>query len=184
MNKTMIRIFTIADYEEEEIWLREQHINGWKLKKMVPPCFYIFESCEPEDVIYRLDYRNSRQTEEYMQMLKDFGWEYFAQCFGWLYFRKPAVMAESKQDGELFSDNESRVDLISHIVKTRMIPLAVIFLCCVIPNFLGAVFEENPDGFRTFFGIFFGIMFVIYVFLIVHCGVKLKKNRDKYQSRY
>ena len=23
--KTMIRFFTIADYEEEEIWLREQH---------------------------------------------------------------------------------------------------------------------------------------------------------------
>ena len=26
--KTMIRFFTIADYEEEEIWLREQHKKG------------------------------------------------------------------------------------------------------------------------------------------------------------
>ena len=25
--KTMIRFFTIADYEEEEIWLHEQHKN-------------------------------------------------------------------------------------------------------------------------------------------------------------
>ena len=30
--KTMIRFFTIADYEEEEIWLHEQHKNGWKLQ--------------------------------------------------------------------------------------------------------------------------------------------------------
>lgn len=26
--KAMIRFFTIADYEEEEIWLHEQHKNG------------------------------------------------------------------------------------------------------------------------------------------------------------
>ena len=29
--KTMIHFFTIADYEEEEIWLRGQHGSGWKM---------------------------------------------------------------------------------------------------------------------------------------------------------
>lgn len=29
--KTWIRFFTIADYEEEESWLRNQHQKGWKL---------------------------------------------------------------------------------------------------------------------------------------------------------
>lgn len=28
--KTLIRFFTIADYEDEEIWLRQQHNCGWK----------------------------------------------------------------------------------------------------------------------------------------------------------
>ena len=41
--KTVIRFFTIADYEDEEIWLHNQHMSGWKLVKMIPPCFYIFE---------------------------------------------------------------------------------------------------------------------------------------------
>lgn len=41
--KTLIRFFTIADYEEEEIWLHNQHKNGWKLEKIIFPCFYIFE---------------------------------------------------------------------------------------------------------------------------------------------
>ncbi|MBR2577469.1 MAG: DUF2812 domain-containing protein, partial [Erysipelotrichaceae bacterium] len=53
MNKTMFRFFTIADYEEEENWLREEHLNGWKMVKAIPPCAYVFEPCEKEDVIYR-----------------------------------------------------------------------------------------------------------------------------------
>lgn len=46
MNETKlkIRFFTIADYIEEEIWLRKMHNEGWKLVKMVPPCFYKFEN--------------------------------------------------------------------------------------------------------------------------------------------
>ena len=56
--KTVIRFFTIADYEDEEIWLHNQHMSGWKLVKMIPPCFYIFEKCTPAEVAYRLDYKN------------------------------------------------------------------------------------------------------------------------------
>ena len=43
--KTAVRFFTIADYEDEEVWLHNQHKNGWKLLRMIPPCFYIFEKC-------------------------------------------------------------------------------------------------------------------------------------------
>ena len=180
MRKTMIRFFTIADYEEEEKWLRKQHQNGLKIVELIPPCIFVFEECEPEDVIYRLDYKNSEQTEEYMQMLKDFGWEYFGHSVGWLYFRKPAKAVESEQDGELFSDNASRVDLVSHVVKTRLIPLAVIFLCCVLPGFIRAIAGEFTGGIGMVFSAFFGIMFVVYVFLIVYCGTKLRKIRAKY----
>ena len=181
MRKTLIHIFTIADYEEEEMWLREQHRSGWKIVKMTPPCFYTFESCEPEDVIYRLDYKNSGQTYDYMRMAEDFGWEYFAQCMGWLYFRKPAASAETEEDGELFSDNASRVELVSHVVKTRLLPLCIIFLCCVIPNLVRAFSPENGGGLNLFLGVFFGIMFVIYVYLITYCGIKLRMLRRKYE---
>lgn len=181
MRKTFIRFFSIADYEDEEIWLRKQHQSGWRMVSMTPPCFYVFESCEPQDVIYRLDYKNAQQTEEYMQMANDFGWEYFAQCFGWLYFRKPADTVESEGEDELFSDNASRVDMVGHIVRTRFVPIALIFLCCVIPNLVNAI-NGKMSGFSGFFGGFFGVMFFIYVYLIVYCGIKLKKISDKYQS--
>ena len=40
--KTFTRIFTIADYEEEENWLREQSRKGLHLQKMIQPFLYIF----------------------------------------------------------------------------------------------------------------------------------------------
>ena len=183
MRKTEIHFFTIADYEEEEIWLREHHKNGWKLAKAIAPCFYVFDSCEPEDVIYRLDFKNSKQTEEYLQMLKDFGWEYFEQLLGWLYFRKPAEAVDSQADGELFSDNASKADMVGHIVKKRMLPLLVVFLCCEIPNFVRFFSREPVGGVWSFFTRFFSAMFVMYVFLLVYCGIKLKRIRDRYKNQ-
>jgi len=180
MSKTFVRFFTIADYEEEEVWLRKQHQKGWKVRKMIPPCFYVFDECEPEDVIYRLDYKDSKDNEDYIPMLNDFGWEYVMKYGGWLYFRKSADMAESEQDGELFSDDASRVELVQHVVKRHLIPFAFVFLCCVIPNFIQVVDGGYIGGLRVFFGIFWSVMFVLYVFLIVYCGTKLRKIRAKY----
>ena len=181
MRKTFFRYYTIADYEDEEIWLREQHRTGWKLVSMTPPGFYVFESCMPEDVIYRLDYKNSEQSEEYLQMMQDFGWEYFEHCFGWLYFRKPAAEVNSEEEGELFSDPESRVDMVNRIVQTRMLPIAVIFLCCVLPNLIQAI-NGNLSVYSGFFGGFFGVMFVLYMYIIIHSGIKLKQIRDRYRK--
>ncbi len=181
MRKTKIRFFTIADYEDEELWLRKQHQNGWKLVKMTPPCFYTFEECEPEDVVYRLDFKNGEQTEEYLQMLTDFGWEYFFHLFGWLYFRKPASAAKTEGEEELFSDNASRVEMAEHVTRTRLIPLMVIFLCCVIPNLINAM-NGVMGRLSTFFGFFFGVMFGIYLFMIIYSGIKLNRIRAKYKD--
>ena len=181
MRKTIVRFFTVADYEEEEIWLREQHKNGWKLAGLTPPCFYHFESCEPQDVIYRLAFQNSEQTDEYMQMLKDFGWEYFDHCLGWLYFRKPAESAESEADGELFSDNASRDDMAGHVLRTRLLPILLIFFCCVLPNLINAI-RGKTSSFSGVFGAFYSVAFVIYVYLILHVSIKLKKIRDRYKN--
>ncbi len=180
MRKTVFRFFTIADYEDEERWLREQHQSGWKMVSMTPPGFFTFESCQPQDVIYRLDYKNTEQTEEYTQLARDFGWECFDQYLGWLYFRKPAEAEGTAETDELFSDNASRVEMAGHIVRTRLLPLTLIFFCCLLPGLVNAI-EGRMSAFRGFFGLFFGIMFVLYVYIIVHSGIKLKMIRDRYR---
>ena len=147
--KTVIRFFTIADYEAEEVWLHNQHKNGWKLSRMIPPCFYIFEKCTPENMAYRLDYKNNAETSNYFQIFRDY-----------------------------FSDNESRIDMINRVVKTRLLPILVIFLCCVLPNFFRSI--ETSDPLTAVFTIFFAVMTLSYLYLLIYCGLKLRKLRKKY----
>ena len=49
---------------------------------------------------------------------------------------------ENEAEGELFSDDESRLALVKKVIFTRMLPLLVIFLCCVLPNFVRAIDGE------------------------------------------
>jgi hypothetical protein len=175
--KLKIRLFTIADYAEEEQWLRAQHQKGWKFKKMTPPCFYTFEQCQPEDVIYRLDFKDAAQ--EYMQMCADFGWEYAGNCVGWLYFRKPVSQMDTEQEGELFSDNESKVDMVQQVIKRRMLPIFVIFLCCVLPQLSRTL---NGDGGGIGFLIFWLVMLALYLYILLHCGLKLMRLKRKYKD--
>lgn len=178
--KTEIRFFTIADYEEEEKWLHDQHKNGWKMVKMIPPCFFIFEKCEPAEVTYRLDYKNNSETSNYFQLFKDYGWEYIGHCVGWLYFRKSSSEMDSERDGEIFSDNESRVDMIDHVIKTRLLPIMIIFLCCILPNLMNSI--ETYGSFTTGFTVFFSVMTLLYIYMIVYCSLKLRKLREKYRT--
>lgn len=180
MRKTFIRFFTIADYEEEEAWLREQHQSGWRLVGLTPPCFYVFEACEPQDVVYRLDFKNAKPSGEYLQLARDFGWEYFMSSMGWLFFRKPTDAAMEPDEDELFSDNASRADMAASIVRTRLVPIAIIFLCCVLPNLFNAV-SGRLGAFGWIFTRLFGAIFLLDVYLIVHCGIKLKRIRDRYR---
>ncbi len=179
--KTMIRYFTIADYEDEEIFLRQQHNSGWRLVKTIVPCFYIFESCTPRDVVYRLDYKNNRESGDYLQLLQDYGWEYFNRCMGWLYFRKPVTEADTEQDGELFSDDSSRIDMVNRIVKTRMLPLLIVFFACLLPTFIHSIAEGSPSA-NAFTGGFTALV-LVYLYLFAHCGLKLRMLKKKYSER-
>lgn len=178
--KTLIRFFTISDYEEEEIWLRSQHQKGWRLVKMIVPCFFIFENCTPEDVVYRLDYKNNTENSDYFQIFRDYGWEYVTRCTGWLYFRKPVSETDMEQDTEIFSDDSSRIDMVNHIVKTRMLPLICIFFCCLFPSFVNSMEHSHP--FADIFTILISLLLIIYLFLFIHCGFKLRKLKNKYSG--
>ena len=176
--KTKIRFFTIADYEEEESWLRSQYSRGWKLVKFTVPCFFTFERCQPEDMVYRLDYKSNPQGGDYFQLFADYGWEFIGQAVGWLYFRKPACKVENQQENQIFSDNESRINMIDHIIKTRMLPTLAVFLCCLLPNLTASLKEGYPLA--NVFALLFLIVTAVYLYLLVRCGAKLQKLRRKY----
>ena len=98
--KTVFKYFTIVNHEKEEAYLRSMHKDGWKLVKVSGFCMYHFEKCEPEDVIYRLDYNREGilHKSEYTKMFEDCGWEYLQDYVGYSYFRKPAAEAEGADE--------------------------------------------------------------------------------------
>ena len=55
-------------------------------------------------MIYELDYKNGKDDSECCQMFLDFGWEPCGECFGCLYYRKPAATVTTDSDREIFSD--------------------------------------------------------------------------------
>ena len=64
------KYFTIVEHEKEQEYLREKQKAGWKFVKVTGLGTYHFEKCEPEDVIYQLDYNQDglAHKEEYVQV--------------------------------------------------------------------------------------------------------------------
>ena len=160
--KTTIRFFTILDYDKEQEYLREMHKAGWRFTRLKGAIFYQFEKCEPEDVIYQLDYNQEAQEnkDEYVQMFADCGWEYLQDACGYSYFRKPASETDGRE--EIFCDDESRLQMLTRIFKGRMVPLLLIFGCILMPTFLRNLQRGNP---YAIIGI--GFMLVLYLVLFV-----------------
>ena len=178
---TKIRVFTIADFKEEEVWLREMAKSGLHLLRMTPPLVYVFEKGEPKDVIYRLDFTNNDEGGDYARMLGEFGWENCGKCMGWIYWRRDAGELANEAEGELFSDDASRLDMVKKVVQTRMLPLLLIFFCCVLPNLFRAL-DGGMYGASGFFLGFFGIMTALYLWLFIHCGGKLRRMRKELEK--
>lgn len=175
--KTCIRFYTIADYEAEERWLREMYRKGWRPYRFIVPCFYTFSSTEPKDMAFKLEFNEApmESEPEYQSLLRDYGWEYLFSCMDWRYCCKPADSGED--ENELFTDDASKLKMISRIAKRRFIPLTVLFLCCVIPNACQALFGSGLGWGWT---VFWLLMLGIYVYLLLRCGLGLRKLRKKY----
>ena len=93
------------------------------------------------------------------------------------FFRKSVSEMGSEQEGEIFSDEASKVDMIDHIVKTRMLPLLIIFFACVIPQFFMAL-DRGVSGWL----IFWVMMLALYLYLFIHCGGKLRRLKEKFKN--
>lgn len=179
--KTLFRFFTLFEYEEEEAFLETQHKNGWKVTGYKLPGFYKFEKCEPEEVTYRIDFTNENgaNNSDYRQMFADNGWEFLWSVNGFSIFRKEGTSA-SENNNEIFTDNESKLQMLQKIHQRRLLPLITIFLCAVVPNFLRAINGDfHNSAINLFFSIFFSVMFVFYTYVFVRSIVKIKELKKK-----
>ena len=179
--KREFHYFTLTDYEKEEQYLRRMHNQGWKLVQVRLPGFYYFEKCTPADVVYRLDFNpdSNAGKGEYIQLFADYGWEYMQDLNNYSYFRKP--YQEGEMNSEIFSDDESRLEMLKKIFRFRMLPILAVFLLCLLPNFLNLF---NLAGFRDPWDIALWVLYIVlfacYICLFVHMGVGFRRLKRKY----
>lgn len=140
--KVVYRIATIADYDREALYLGEMHAQGWKLKEvsysnLVVAVKYTFEKCQPEQVVYQLDFYPMKKSERasYLQLFKDCGWEHITGFNGFSYFRKPYSQIESDAEFEIYNDAAGKLAVVKRILTMRMLPILLLF-STLLPVFL------------------------------------------------
>ena len=140
--KVVYRIATIADYDREALYLGEMHAQGWKLKEvsysnLVVAVKYTFEKCQPEQVVYQLDFYPMKKSERasYLQLFKDCGWEHITGFNGFSYFRKPYSQIESDVEFEIYNDAAGKLAVVKRILTMRMLPILLLF-STLLPVFL------------------------------------------------
>lgn len=172
-SKIRFKYFTIPEWEKEQDYLRQQHNNGWKFTKVSFPGIYHFEACEPEDVIYQLDYNveGRIQKEAYIQMFHDCGWEYMQDFVGYSYFRKPVSLMNGEEG--IFCDRTSRLDMMKRVFKGRMIPLLILFFLVILPN-IYIQSHINTEFSHILSGVFI-VLLLVYVILFLKFGYQFQK---------
>ncbi len=166
--KVVYRIFTIADYEREALYLRKMHAKGWKLRKVSYSILlfavkYTFEKCQPEQVSYQLDFYPMKKSDRasYLQLFKDCGWEHITDFNGFSYFRKLHSEIESNAEFEIYNDAAGKLAMVKRILTRRMLPILLLFLA-LLP-----VFSKFVSGGSSFSWVVFLIFIIDWVLLIV-----------------
>lgn len=171
--KKEFKFFTIFEHQKEEIYLRQQHNSGWRLIKVNCLGVYHFEKCQPEDVIYQLDYNQQAATSkgEYIRMFSDCGWDYIQDYAGYSYFCKPAAAMNGYE--EIFSDDNSRLAMMERVYKGRLLPLLIIFSIVLLPMFIMSL----ADG-QYAMSVFYGIMIVLYLAMFGYCAFRYYQQKS------
>lgn len=177
------KFFTIADYEKEEAYLSQMSKKGYQLKAVQFPGIYTFEKADAEPYAYRLYLRDAKKEDfdSYIQLFTDSGWEYVTEFATFSYFKKPL----SDSNTELFSDNQSRLDMVKAIFYSRMLPILVIFTVIIVPN-TNLLFQRvhfGGSGVINVLSLFLLALYLLYVIIIIYCGFGLYRLSKRYTKQ-
>lgn len=174
--KSKFKFYTIFQYRQEEDYLAAMHEKGWKLTKVSFPGLYHFDKCEPARVSYRLDYNQEgvQNKAEYVQMFSDCGWDYLCDFAGYSYFRKESDLEGERE--EIFCDDASRLDMMKRVFAGRILPLAGIFLCVILPQlYMNTVGYGRSSIVQDAFSITFLGLAVLYLALFASMAFQFYK---------
>lgn len=181
-DKKEFRTFVLPEYEEEEKYLCDMAKKGYLFEKVTLPGIYHFIKAEPTNMIYRIDFNPQKKEDRdsYLQMFKDYGWDYIQDLNEFSYFCKE----DDGSDEEIFNDNQSRIEMMERVHSRKMMPLLVFFLCCVIPQGMRMIIGGNfTDPVSIGFYVLWIVLMLVYVYLIARCTAGFSKLKKKYDLK-
>lgn len=151
-----IRYFTIADYEQEEMWLNAMSRGGWHLTN-VTGIFYTFEKGEAGEYVYKLDLPKEQMTDgevtEYYKFLEECGIEVVCNFKSWRYLRKKSNTGEfTLADNTLtkLAMLNKAYGMAGRILNILIITFATIALAASISlTFVSGDIAQFMEGFIT-----------------------------------
>ena len=172
--KKEFRFFSILEHKKEEEYLRRMHQSGWRFIRVSGFGKYLFEKCEPEDVIYQLDYhpQPKERYADYLQMFRDCGWEHIQDYAGYGYFYKRAADMNGKEG--IFNDDDSKIAMMGRVFKGRLLPLCGILCGCLLPTFVINIIHQNYHVVA-----FLGGIIGLYLGCFTACAISYYKMKMK-----
>lgn len=177
--RTEIKTFMIWNLDKEEKWLNQMESEGWHLIDIYNKDTYKFEECEPGKYVIRLELLeksiNKPESEKYIDFIEDTGATYISNRGNIVYF---TGLAEKKF--ELFSDNTSRINYYSRLIKI----LRWLVICCWLNtinpllHFLrNLIFLKMEDEFAWIFLLIAIIWLVLSMRVSVGLSKLIKKRK-------
>lgn len=114
-NKT----YHYGNFPDLEQFLSEEHAKGHRFVRYQPRLLsgdFVFEKCEPQEMVYKLDYGKIEDFDSYQTLFADCGWEYIGSRNQFHLFCKPKTGEEAE---EIFSDNKSKAEMCKKVLSTR-----------------------------------------------------------------
>ncbi|WMJ86077.1 DUF2812 domain-containing protein [Anaerocolumna sp. MB42-C2] len=167
----MLRFRLYYDKDKEEKWLNQMCGKGYALKKFFLG-LYTFEPCKAGEFIYRIDLLQNWEGDkyDYVNFLEEYGVEYVAQWYRWVFLRKKA------SDGafDLYTDPVSMILQYTRIRNFFFVGLIVELIAGLleVSTFTYGVNVINAGGSVLIF-----LLFGIFLGMVLRCNRKIKQLR-------
>ncbi len=171
---TIYKFFWAHQDVEQEQWLRAKAKEGLHLLRVPFVCGWVFRKGPPQDVVYRIDFRN--RDDGYKRLFEDAGWECAGGVAGWHYWRRKAVAGVAD---EIFTDNESKIGKYRRVLMllaVGIMPLTVMLLLSGPERFLSGLSQPTMLVFGTL--ITLGYPMYLYAALGLYKRIRTLRNQE------
>ncbi|NMC53782.1 MAG: DUF2812 domain-containing protein [Chloroflexi bacterium] len=110
MNTQRTQYQLFLSFEKEEAWLEAQSRQGWHLVNVSSGLKYVFEQSQPEERVYKIDFRffdRQEEMDEYVSLFEDSGWRCVSpkkSSYNYYFYTTRKEGAQT----DIFSDQASR----------------------------------------------------------------------------